>query len=418
LAADREIIEKGTLMSVGRAVRFWQHACAIAVLGLTNVLAAQAQDEIKIGEINSYSAFPAFAGPYRNGWQLATEEINAAGGVLGKKLVVISKDDAGRPADAITAASKLVFVEKVALLAGTAFSHVGLAVADFAQQHKVYFFASEPVSDALTLSKGNHYSFRLRASTYMQTAMLVEEAAKLPARRWATIAPNFEYGQSAVAAFKRLLSAKRPDIVWVGEQWPALGKLDAGAAAQAVVNAKPDALFNVLFGADLEKFVREGNTRGIFKNLSVVGFLLGDPEYLDPLGSEAPEGWIVSGYPWYSIDTPEHDRFLAAYGTRFRESPRMASVVGYQMIQTLAAIIRRAGSTDTEKLVQASKGITFGTPFGPASIRANDHQATMGTFIGRTALKDGKGVMVDWHYADGARFLPPEDYVKQSRPPE
>ena len=193
---------------------------------------AAADDTIKIGEINSYSAIPSFTEPYRKGWQLALDEINAAGGVDGKKLEVVSKDDGGKPADAVTAANELVANDGVAMLAGTFFSNIGLAVSDYAKQKKILFLAAEPLTDAITLSKGNRYTFRLRPGTYEQAAMLADEAAKLPAKKWATIAPNYEYGQSAVAAFKKLLSAKRPDIQWVGEQWPPQGKIDAGAVAE------------------------------------------------------------------------------------------------------------------------------------------------------------------------------------------
>ena len=160
--------------------------------------------------------------------------------------------------------------------------------------------------------------------------MLVDAAAKLPAKRWATIAPNYEYGQSAVAVFKKLMSEKRPDIQWVGEQWPPLGKIDAGPVVQALAEANPEAILNVTFGADLVKFVREGNTRGLFKNRSVVSFLTGEPEYLDPLKDETPEGWIVTGYPWYSIKTPEHDAFLKAYQAKYNDYPRLGSIVGYR----------------------------------------------------------------------------------------
>ena len=175
-----------------------------------------------------YSLLPAFTEPYRKGWQLAVEEINAAGGINGKKLVVVSKDDGGKPADAQTAANELVSSENVVMLTGTFLSNIGLAVSDFANQKKVFFLAAEPLTDAITWAKGNRYTFRLRPSNYMQAAMLVEEAAKLPAKRWATIAPNYEYGQSAVAVFKKLMSEKRPDIQWVDEQWPPQGKIDAG----------------------------------------------------------------------------------------------------------------------------------------------------------------------------------------------
>lgn len=213
-------------------------SAGLAIAVATMASSAMAQSEIKIGEINSYSLLPAFTEPYRKGWQLAVEEINAAGGISGK-LVVISKDDNGKPADAQTAANELVSSENVAMLTGTFLSNIGLAVSDFANQKKVFFLAAEPLTDAITWSKGNRYTFRLRPSNYMQAAMLVEEAAKLPAKRWATIAPNYEYGQSAVAVFKKLMSAKRPDIQWVDEQWPPQGKIDAGPVVQAVAAANP-----------------------------------------------------------------------------------------------------------------------------------------------------------------------------------
>src|SRR6201747_979833 len=312
---------------------------AIAVTGMAGSAVAQA--EIKIGEINSYSLLPAFTEPYRKGWQLAVEEVNAAGGIGGKKLVVVSKDDGGKPADAQTAANELVSSENVAMLTGTFLSNIGLAVSDFANQKKVFFRPAEPLTDAITWAKGNRYTFRLRPSNYMQAAMLVEEAAKLPAKRWATIAPNYEYGQSAVSVFKKLMSEKRPDIVWVDEQWPPQGKIDAGPVVQAVAAANPEAILNVTFGADLVKLVREGNTRGLFKDRAVVSFLTGEPEYLDPLKDETPDGWIVTGYPWYSISLPEHAAFLTAYQAKYRDYPRLGSVVGYSTIKAAAAILAK-----------------------------------------------------------------------------
>ena len=387
-----------------------------AAAGLAAPTGAIAQDEIKIGEINSYSALPSFTEPYRKGWQLAVEEINAAGGIDGKKLVVISKDDNGKPADAVTAANELVASDKVVMLTGTFFSHIGLAVSDFAKQKKIFFLAAEPLTDAITMSKGNRYTFRLRPSNYMQAAMLAEEAAKLPAKRWATVAPNYEYGQSAVGVFKALLSKKRPDIQWVGEQWPPLGKIDAGPVVQALAATNPEAILNVEFGPDLVKFVREGNTRGLFKGKSVVSFLTGEPEYLDPLKDETPAGWIVTGYPWYDIKTPAHDKFLKAYQAKYNDYPRLGSVVGYSTMKAAAAILAKADSTDTDKLIAAAEGIKVGSPFGEITFRKIDHQSTLGAYVGKTAVKDGKGVMVDFVYRDGKDFLPSEADVAKERP--
>src|SRR5260370_29440553 len=188
----------------------------------------------------------------------------------------------------------------------------------------------------------------------MQAAMGGEEAAKLPAKGWGTIAPNYECGKSAVAVFKKLMSEKRPDIQWVDEQWPPQGKIDAGPVVQALAAANPEAILNVTFGADLVKFVREGNTRGLFKDRAVVSFLTGEPEYLDPLKEETPDGWIVTGYPWYSIKTPEHDAFLKAYQAKYNDYPRLSSILGYQTINSAAAILSKTTSNEPGKLIAAT----------------------------------------------------------------
>ena len=377
---------------------------------------ALAADTIKIGEINTYSKLTNFTFPYRNGWQLALEEINAAGGVMGKQLEVISRDDAGKPGDAVKIAEELVRKENVALLMGSFFSHVGLAMTDFAKRNKTLYVAAEPLADALVWEQGNHYTFRLRPSTYMQAAMLAVQAAKNPAKRWATIAPNYAYGKDAVASFKKVLTSLKPDVEFVAEQWPALGKINAGSEIQALADANPEAVYNVTFGGDLAKFVREGKLRGFFENVFMVGLLTGEPEYLDPLKDEAPEGWLVTGYPWYDIKTPEHDKFLAAYQKKFNDYPRTGSVVGYNTMMAVAEMLKKANSTDTEAMVAAMKGLSFMSPVGTVTFRPIDHQSTMGAYVGYTALRDGKGVMVDWEYLDGKDFLPSDEEVRQLRP--
>ena len=387
-----------------------------AVLAAPRLGNAQAGEPIKIGEINSYTAQPAFLQPYRQAWTLALEQVNAAGGIHGRPLATIHRDDAGKPEDAVRHAGELVNAEKVVLLAGGFLSNVGLALGDYASQNKKLFVASEPLTDAIVWSKGNRYTFRLRASTYMQCAMLVEEAAKLPAKKWALVAPNYEYGQSAVRWFKELLKAARPDVEFVAEQFPALGRIDAGATVQALAASNPEAIFNVTFGADLTNFVRQGATRGLFERRSVVSLLTGEPEYLDPLGDEAPEGWIVTGYPWEQINTPVHTAFRDAYRRKFNDYPRLGSVVGYDTVQAIAALLRKANTTDTEKLVDAMRGLQFASVLGDVTFRALDHQSTMGAYVGKTALRGGKGVMVDWRYADGARYLPSDAVVRTLRP--
>lgn len=387
----------------------------LAAAGLA-ATGARAQGVIRIGELNSYKTQPAFLGPYRMGMELAVEQINAAGGVNGRKLELVIRDDNSNPGDAVRTAEELVTREKVDLLTGTFLSNIGLAVADFARHRKVFFLASEPLTDKIVWEQGNRYTFRLRASTYMQAAMLIPEAVKMNRKRWAIVYPNYEYGQSAVATFKSLLKQAQPDVEFVAEQATPLGRIDAGNVVQALADSKPDALFNVLFAADLAKFVRAGNQRRFFDDLSVVSLLSGEPEYLDPLGRETPQGWVVTGYPWYAIDTPEHTAFLQAYQQRYNDYPRLGTIIGYSTIVSLAEGVKAAGSTDTEAMIAAFRGLEVMTPFGPITYRPQDHQSTMGAYVGTLDVRDGKGVMTDVRYVDGASVLPSDEQVRQWRP--
>src|SRR6478609_5635280 len=330
-------------------------ARAIVLAGafaLSAALPAVAQQTIRIGELNSYKAQPAFLDPYKKGWEMAIEEINSAGGILGKKLEIVSRDDGANPGDAVRVAEKLAIGEGVNILCGTFLSNVGLAVTEFAGKRKVFFLAAEPLTDKITWQNGNRYTFRLRSSTYMQVAMLMPDAVAAKKKRWALIYPNFEYGQSAAAAFKEMLKKAQPDVEFVTEQAPPLGRVEAGTVVQAIDDAKPDAIFNVLFGPDLAKLVREGTTRGSFKDCTVVSLLSGEPEYLDPLS---------------------HKAFLDAYRKRLNDYPRLGSIVGYDTMKSLAAGIAKAGSTDTEKLITAFRGLKVeGGPFGTFEYRASD----------------------------------------------
>ena len=395
--------------------RRWFLAAVVAVFSLATG-SAMAQDTIKIGEINHYKRMAAFAGPYKNGIELALEEVNGAGGVMGKPLEFIFRDDQGKPGEAIKIAEELMTREGTVMLTGTILSNIGLAISSLAAEKGYVYLAAEPLADSLVWEKGNEYTFRLRASTYMQAAMLAEEAAKTDAKTFATIAPNYAYGKDAVAAFKKALLALKPDAEFVTEQWPALFKIDAGAEVQAIERAKPDAIYNVTFGGDLAKFVREGTTRGLFDGRQVYGLLTGEPEYIDPLADEAPEGWTVTGYPWYDFEDGANKTFVDAYMEKYGERPGIGSLVGYMTVQSIAAGIERAGATDADSLIAGFKGLDVDTPVGPIHFREQDHQATMGAFVGTTALKDGAGIMVDWAYKDGADYLPSDEEVAKLRP--
>ena len=379
---------------------------------------AAAQAPIKIGDINTYSGIGApFTGPYRAGVEMAVEEINAKGGVLGRKIEVLFRDDKGQPAEAVKHAQELVESDKVAMITGSFLSNVGLAVSDWAKQNKTMFLAAESLTEALTWSKGHDYAVRLRPNTYEQGRMLADKAGKMKYVKWATIGPNYEYGKRAWETFRDHLKELKPDVQVVGEHWPTLGKIEPGPLVTAILNQNPDALYVSLFGSDWLAFVREAGKRGLFQKMFVVGILLGEPEYIDPLKLEAPEGMLVTGYPWYDIKSTAHLDWVARYTKRGDKPPTLGSLIGYVTYEAIADGIRKAGSTDTAKLVAAFKGLKVETPIGPITFRAVDGQSTMGAWVGITKIDTtrGVGIMVNHEYVPGEKVLPSDDEVKKMR---
>jgi branched-chain amino acid transport system substrate-binding protein len=371
---------------------------------------------IRIGDVNSYSKFPQATDPYRNGWTMAVQEINAAGGVLGRKLEVLSRDDGGSPATALRAVGELVSRDHAEILMGGGLSSTALAISSFAKENKLLYISPQATSDELVLQKGNRFTIHSRTGANALVGMLMDDAkGKGLGKRWVVVVPNYEFGQQVAAATRRRLAADFPGAEIVAEQFPAFGNIDAGATVQALLAAKPDVIVTCLFGSDLLKFVREGTSRGLFENAKVLGILTGQREFLAPLKDEAPVGWRVTGYPAADIKTPEHLAFARQYQASFKVEPGEGALFGYSSIRLIEALIRKAGNVQTDALVAAIDGITYPSPLGELIIRGPGNEGGVPTFVGTIALRNGEGYMTDWHQADTAKYLFSAAEVKASR---
>jgi branched-chain amino acid transport system substrate-binding protein len=378
---------------------------------------AQDRPPILIGEINSYTGpVSGFTLPYRNGMEMAIDEINAKGGLIGRQLRVLHRDDNFSPADAVRLANELVLNEKVELLAGTFLSPVALAIANYAAEQKIVFVAAEALTNQLTWEKGSRYVFRVRNPMSMLTQMLINKAVALNCSRWAGLGPINEAISDMINEFKASMPKRRQDFVWAGELYFPSQKLNPGSAIARIADMRPQCVLNGSFGPDLIKFAREGNTLGFFDKVQVVSVLSGEPEYMDPLGADTPAGWWVTGFP-LDDDRPTLKKFKDDYTARFKQTPSFGSLIGYVTIQTIAAGIERAGSTDTDKLIKGLSGVQFKSPIGELTMRAADHQLTLGSWVGQLALRDGKPVMVNWEFIDGKDVLPSEADGAKRRPP-
>ncbi|NVK18924.1 MAG: ABC transporter substrate-binding protein [Methylocystaceae bacterium] len=372
---------------------------------------------IVIGEINSYvDTLDDINIPYRRGLLLATEQVNDNGGIHGRPLKVISKNDRGREEDALHLAEHLVKEEKVSLLCGSVFSNIALGLGRKAQELEIPYIVGLAMSDSLTLEEGNAYTYRLNSSTYMQTHTLALEAAKLPVNRWVCVAPDYEYGYSAVANFKQFLSKKRPDVEFQDDLFMPLFGANADLLENRLKNTSFEAVFNATFAKDLKAFVDVGQNKGGFDGKLVTSMLAGQPENLKYLNSHICEGWLVSGYPWQQIVLSSHVKFIEAYQRRFDEDPNMPALIGYILIGAIQALFKKAPDTQPATLLSALRHFYFDSPLGTLQIRDLDHQVNLGSFVGRLTFNDKKNEMVNWFYADGSDHWPPVKEVINRRP--
>ncbi len=380
------------------------------------LLRAQSSTPLRIGEVNSYASQPDFTQSYRKGWEMALSRLNDLGGLDGRKVEIIARDDGGTPAGAVRAATELVNDAKVDLLAGGCASDVGLALSAYALQAKKLYVASLPLTDALVWQKGNRYTYRIRASSFMQVDMLVQTALPLPPKSYATVASDDENGRATVATFRQAMTARRRDIRFVAEQWAAPAQFDAASVSSALAQATPEAIFCALQGSSLEAFIRQGNGNGLFDKRLVVALSAGEPEYLTALGNQTPVGWLVTGYPWSLSDQPDNKQFALDYTDHYHEPPTMGAVLGVALVNAIASGVLKSGGTDTEKMTDGFGDASFNTPFGICRFRTIDHQSTLGSYVGRLVKQGDRGGMVDWRYVDGATVLPPDEEVRKLRP--
>jgi branched-chain amino acid transport system substrate-binding protein len=277
---------------------------------------------IKIGEITSYSKVPDYIIPYQNAVRLALDEINKSGGIDGHLLEVISIDGKGDPGASVRAAENLVTREKVSVLLDCNVSNATMAISSWAKQNHIPLINACATADTIMWDNGHDYIFRTAAGSYMWVSAVIEEAVKkygdkIKGKRWAVVAPNYESGHAVVKMAKHIAQEHGLKAEWVVEQWPVLGKLEAGATAATLQHAQPDVLFVYLYASDLAKMVREGTKRGLFKDRVVIAPLAGWPENLNLMGKETPTDWLTVGLPVDEIKDDGFVKFKTAYNARF-----------------------------------------------------------------------------------------------------
>ena len=390
----------------------------VAVLAAAALLApspAAAQKPIKIGFPMILSGPGALFGePALKGAQMFVEEINAKGGVLGRKLELLPRDTKGNADEAVRVSRELILRENVDFLVGTLTSAEGPAVSVVAKENKIVFIAPIPKTDQLTAKDKLHpYVFRVAATTTMEGRSAAEIVAKWPVKRIATISPDYAYGQDVTRAFVEHLKKIKPGVEIVDQQWPKLGEADYTPFINAQMAKKPEAVFSSLWGGHFVTFAKQAKPLGYFDaikyNFMGVGEA-GSPESTRAMGDDYPVGIWGNAYDafYWEGGPPQHKEYTQRLSRFLKdEYPSSWAIQGYIALQFLTEAIRKANSTDSDRVAKALLGLTVDTPHGKMTIREKDHQANRGQLYGKT-VKDPRypfAIMKPVTYVDPTPFM-------------
>jgi branched-chain amino acid transport system substrate-binding protein len=353
-------------------------------------LAAAAADPIKIGFPMPLSGPTAVYGvPISKGAEMAVADINAKGGVLGRKLELIPRDSKANADEAVRLAREMIIKDNVDFLSGTLTSAEAPAVSTIAKENKVVFVAPTAKTMLLTAPQNLHpYVFRIASNTLIEGRTGATLMAKWQdVKKVATIAPDYAYGRDAIGAFVEYIKKLRPDIEIVDQQWPKLGEPDFTAFITAQMGKKPDAVFCDVFGGDFASLVKQATPLGYFKAIQsrlVDGGEVGTVDLAQSLGADYPYGIISDAYDpvvWGEDEPAEHKAYVEHLkATMKNEYGSGWAIVGYQSIVAIAEGIKKAGGTDSDKVAKALEGLTFDTPVGKRTFNAKTHETEAGEF--------------------------------------
>ena len=396
-------------------------SCLIAIMCMFSLAGTVFAKDIVIGTFYPMSGGGADLGKSSDeGARLAAKEINERGGVLGRKLKLLTVDTQVKPDIALSADKRYVMKDKVDFLLGGVSSSVALAVSEFAKERKVLYMVATSMSDKITKESGHRYVFRAQACNSQQAISWAILMAQQPeAKTWATLGPDYEYGHNLWKIFITKLKELRPDVKVVAEVWPKFGEPNYSSYINVVLEAKPDGLFTSLWGGDLLNFIKQAKPYGLFTKIKYpVISGAGDLTVVQALGKDMPENiWCEQRYYFYWPDTERNRSFSSAYKKAYGKYPAAWAASAYDAVYYLAKAMEKAKSTNTEKVIDALEGLELAAPRGKSYIRACDHQNIFDYAVGKSKWSDKYGFVIveDFLVVPGNKTLYSCDEVMKSR---
>jgi branched-chain amino acid transport system substrate-binding protein len=379
-------------------------------------------EPIIIGDISSLSGSIAMQGTTGNqGAILAVEEINQKGGVLGRPLKLVIRNDKSLPEESTNAFRELA-AEGSLVMIGNSTSASHAAVSPLAKEQKVPYFAVMGYTAALTDALGHLYFFTLNTSDRVFGRIMADFLAKQKYARYAIIGNDFAYGHSIINGVLNRLKQSKPDVQVVSENWVPMTATDFTSNITAIMSKKPDAvMFGGLVGASASAFVKQAISFGLFSSTAAVHPTLGMPINNAGLTTkeDVPEGVLTgTDYPYPPANTPVGKAFYDAYKKRWNQVPMDTSSDAYTTIKFIAQAIQKAGKLDREAIINAAEGMSIEHPaFGNITVRAFDHRSTSGWWMGYLTWDptNNRPGMRDTWYVPGEPYLPSQEEIQKLR---
>jgi branched-chain amino acid transport system substrate-binding protein len=350
-------------------------ALASAALGLPPCAVAQDASVIRIGVVTPLSGTYAGIGQQvKWGLDLAAAQLNASGGILGRKLELIYEDEEANPAVAVQKAEKLFQVSKVDFLTGTVNSGSTLAVGQVAERNARLIATTVSFADSITGDKCSPNVFRVNARAGMQSAALADwMASTRPNANVFYLGPDYEMGRSTVAAFKSAAEGKGAKTA--GEVFAPLDNKDYSPFFGQIRAARPTVLYTSVAGNDTVRLFNQMAEFGVSNNIQIVGASGTVTSQNLPAIGKAANGFVTGvGYSPL-LDSPENKKFIAEFQAAAKTQPDLYGADSYGVLFFYKAAVEKAKSTDTDKVREAMRGLQWATPQGMKTMRAGDHQA-------------------------------------------
>jgi branched-chain amino acid transport system substrate-binding protein len=365
-------------------VRFFIFTCAMVLFLSSFALAA---NTIKIGIADTYSGGAAIFGlDMRDGFRMGMNEINAAGGVLGKKLEIVTRDEKFQPAIALAMAKELIMKENVDLLMGTISSASALAISELAKKEKVPFLVTYAKSEKITGALGHRYVFSMADNTAMAGRAAGDAIAKKGYTKFWIAGDDMEYGHAICEATWNQIKKINPKAELLGQTWWKVGETDFVPYITQIMAAKPDYIIMGNSGASVIGFQKAAKATGLIQKIPIYQHTAIEFSVLTSLGLDGPENVAgTASYIFYYPKTKENKAFADKFQKLYGRLPTMPAFFGYVTSQMVAKAYQKAGVVNKEKFIDALEGMTVeGTALGKLQVRKCDHQLLYPIFYGMT----------------------------------